>query len=69
MVLHDLNLAAKYSDFLVAMKEGEIFRYGTVEEVMKEDTLKECFGIRGVIGEDAYTHKPICVSYELLEKK
>src|SRR5699024_10469861 len=43
MVLHDLNLASRYSDYLLAMKDGQIARYGTPEEVMTRDVLAECF--------------------------
>ena len=69
MVLHDLNLASKYSDYLIAMKDGKIYRNGTVEEVMKEDMLKDCFGIEGIIEKDQYSSKPICVSYRLFKNE
>ena len=66
MVLHDLNLASKYSDYLLSMKEGKIFKFGTVEEVMTPEMLKECFNIDGDIIKDPRTNKPICVSYDLV---
>lgn len=69
MVLHDLNLASKYSDYLIAMKDGEIYRSGKVEEVMQEDMLRDCFGIEGIIEKDKYSDKPICVSYRLNENE
>ena len=33
-VMHDINFAAKYSDRICAMKDGQIAAYGTVEEIM-----------------------------------
>lgn len=65
MVLHDLNLASKYSDALLAMKDGKIETYGTAAEVMTPETLRVCFGIDGSIVTDERSGKPICCSYEL----
>lgn len=68
MVLHDINLAARYSDYLVAMKDGKVFNYGLVQEVFKVDMLRECFGIDGEMMMDPKTNKPVCISYELLKE-
>ena len=67
MVLHDLNLASRYSDYLLAMKDGQIARYGTPEEVMTRDVLAECFFIDGDVVTDRRSGKPVCLSYDLLE--
>jgi len=32
-ILHDLNLASEYCDYLILLKNGEIFKEGKVEEV------------------------------------
>ena len=69
MVLHDLNLASRYSDYLLAMKDGQIARYGTPEEVMTRDVLTECFFIDGDVVTDRRSGKPVCLSYDLLEAK
>ncbi|MDY3052631.1 MAG: ABC transporter ATP-binding protein [Ndongobacter sp.] len=69
MVLHDLNLASRYSDYLLAMQEGRVFSYGTPEEVFTEEMLKSCFGIDGTIVHDPKTHKPLCLSYDLAEER
>lgn len=42
-VLHDINFAAKYSDRICAMKNGQIAAFGTVEEVMHPDILTDIF--------------------------
>ncbi|MDL5376461.1 ABC transporter ATP-binding protein [Exiguobacterium mexicanum] len=42
-VLHDINFAAKYSDRICAMKDGNIAAFGTVEEIMDADILSEIF--------------------------
>lgn len=43
MVMHDINFAAKYSDRICAMKNGQIVAFGTVEEIMKPDLLSEIY--------------------------
>ena len=67
MVLHDLNLASRYSDYLVAMKNGMIESYGTPNEVMTSKMFNECFGIDGDIVTDPRSGKPLCISYDLLK--
>ncbi|NLL73559.1 MAG: ATP-binding cassette domain-containing protein [Clostridiales bacterium] len=42
-VMHDINFAAKYSDRICAMKDGQIAAFGTVEEVMKSNILTNIF--------------------------
>ena len=69
MVLHDLNLASRYSDYLLAMHQGRVFAYGQPQEVFTEEMLAACFRIDGQIVADGKTGKPLCLSYDLLEKK
>lgn len=69
MVLHDLNLASRYSDYLLAMQEGRVFSYGTPAEVFTEAMLKSCFRIDGTIVHDPKTRKPLCLSYDLAEER
>ncbi|MEU1527392.1 ABC transporter ATP-binding protein [Nocardia rhamnosiphila] len=45
MVLHDISLAARYSDHLVAMKNGAIVVEGTPEHVVRPDVLRDVFGL------------------------
>lgn len=68
MVLHDLNLACKYSDYLLAMKDGRVFDFGFANDVFNENMLKECFAIEGEIIKDHKTNKNVCVSYDLYKK-
>lgn len=67
MVLHDLNQAARFADFIIAMKDGEIVRAGMCEEVIRPDTLREVFRIDAEIGTDPRTGKPLCITYDLLK--
>lgn len=67
MVLHDLNQAARFADYMIAMKEGEIRKAGTCEEVMTREVLKDVFQIDAMIGEDPRTKKPMCMTYHLVK--
>ncbi len=67
MVLHDLNLAARFADYMIAVRGGDIICHGCVEEVMTPDMLKETFRIDGQIMKEPRTGRPICVSYDLLK--
>ena len=61
MVLHDINLSAKYADYLFAMKNGRLIKEGTPEKVVDADTIKEIYGIDSVIIEDPLSHTPMVV--------
>ncbi len=45
LVLHELNYAAFYSDYVCALKDGRIFACGTVDEVMTKDNLTKIYGV------------------------
>lgn len=67
MVLHDLNLASRFSDQLIAMKDGEIRYQGRVETIMTSDILQEIFDINAHLTHDPISQKPILLSYQLLK--
>jgi len=68
MVLHDLNQAARFSDYIVAIKDGRIVKAGAPKEIMRRDVLKQVFRIDAEIGEDPRTGAPMCITYNLLNK-
>ncbi|MCH1626526.1 ABC transporter ATP-binding protein [Ferdinandcohnia quinoae] len=67
MVLHDLNQAARFADYIIALKDGEIVKAGNCEEVIKHDVLRKVFNIDAEIGRDPRTNKPMCVTYNLVK--
>ncbi|MGE7624236.1 ABC transporter ATP-binding protein [Viridibacillus sp. NPDC096237] len=67
MVLHDLNQAARFADYIIALKDGEIVKAGNCEDVITADVLEKVFAIDAHIGIDPRTNKPMCVTYDLLE--
>ncbi len=59
MVLHDLNLAARYADHLVAMCGGRIVSAGTPVEVITEECMGEVFGMDCRVVDDPVTGTPM----------
>ncbi|GAB3495350.1 ABC transporter ATP-binding protein [Amycolatopsis cihanbeyliensis] len=61
LVLHDLNLAARYADTLVAMRDGRIVARGTPGEVLSERLLAEVFGLEAKVLPDPVAGTPLVV--------
>ncbi|MEB3357717.1 MAG: ABC transporter ATP-binding protein [Synechococcales bacterium] len=61
MVLHDLNQACRYADYLVALREGHVFAQGIPNEVMTEAMVREVFGLESRIVRDPITGTPLCL--------
>ncbi|MEV0970377.1 ABC transporter ATP-binding protein [Microtetraspora glauca] len=61
MVLHDLNLAARYADRLVAMRDGRVVAAGPPDEVLTESLLAEVFGLNAKIITDPVAGTPLVV--------
>ncbi|KQL37059.1 ABC transporter ATP-binding protein [Psychrobacillus sp. FJAT-21963] len=66
MVLHDLNQAARFADYIIALKAGQIVKAGSCNEVITEKVLQNVFQIDAEIGIDPRTSKPMCITYNLL---
>jgi iron complex transport system ATP-binding protein len=61
MVLHDLNLAARYSDRLVAMRDGQLVAEGTPAEVLTTQMLRDTFNLEAQIVHDPITGRPMVI--------
>jgi iron complex transport system ATP-binding protein len=61
MVLHDLNLAARYADRLVAMRDGRIVVSGAPAEVLTEAVLSEVFDLEARVVADPVTGTPMVI--------
>ncbi|MFT4137289.1 ABC transporter ATP-binding protein [Microbacterium sp.] len=59
MVLHDLNLAARYADQLVAMKDGRVHAVGAPVDIVTSDLVHEVFGLANRIAIDPVSGKPL----------
>jgi ferric hydroxamate transport system ATP-binding protein len=45
IVLHDINMAARFCDDLVALKGGRLLKHSPASELIRPDTLEEIYGI------------------------
>ncbi|HCR98760.1 MULTISPECIES: ABC transporter ATP-binding protein [Halomonas] len=61
MVLHELNLAARYADKLVAMANGNIYAVGPSEDVFTEQMVRDVFGLESRVIDDPVTGKPMMI--------
>lgn len=61
MVLHDLNLAIRYSDQLIVMAEGRIVASGPPKDVISAELLKRVFGLDATVIEDPVSDRPLIV--------
>ncbi|MEA5617244.1 ABC transporter ATP-binding protein [Cronbergia sp. UHCC 0137] len=48
-VLHELNLAARYSSRIALLKQGQIWEVGTPENVLTSNNIAQVFGVESVI--------------------
>jgi iron complex transport system ATP-binding protein len=58
MVLHDLNLAARYADHLVALHQGRVAAEGRPDEVVTEENIRAFFGLENRIVTDPVSGTP-----------
>jgi len=61
IVMHDLNLACRYADHLIAMRDGRISTEGTPHEVITSRAMQEVFGLRAQIITDPISNTPTII--------
>ncbi|EGD56004.1 ABC transporter ATP-binding protein [Gordonia neofelifaecis] len=61
MVLHDLNLAARYSDSLIVMRSGAVVAEGAPNDVLTPELLEAAFGLKSQIVVDPVGGTPMVV--------
>ncbi|MBF4572098.1 ABC transporter ATP-binding protein [Herbiconiux sp. VKM Ac-1786] len=61
MVLHDLNLAARYADHLIVMSAGRIVAEGAPADVITPETVRTAFGLDSLVVPDPVSGSPMVV--------
>lgn len=61
MVLHDINLSARYADYIFAVKNGNLISQGAPSEVINEGLIKQVFGLDCVVINDPLSCSPFIV--------
>ncbi|NJQ15557.1 ABC transporter ATP-binding protein [Streptomyces bohaiensis] len=60
-VLHDLNLACRYADHLVALRAGSVVAEGPPSQIMNADLVREVFGLECTVAIDPVSATPLIV--------
>ncbi len=61
MVLHDLNLSARYADHLLALQAGRVVAFGPPARVVTEETVRTVFGLESRVITDPVSGTPLVV--------
>lgn len=54
--IHDMNIAGTYCDYIYVMKNGEIVKHGTVQEVFTEEMFRDVFEVDAHIYKNPYSN-------------
>lgn len=61
MVLHDINLSARYADYLFALREGKLIAEGAPEDIISEKLIWDTFRLDCVVARDPVSHSPYII--------
>ncbi len=61
MVLHDINLSARYADHIIAMKRGKLIGQGAPKKIIDEKLIKHVFDLDCTVIEDPVSKTPFIV--------
>ena len=67
MVLHDINLAARYAANLVAMRDGSVIYSGRPSEIVSSEMVENVFDLRTVVISDPITSSPLVIPHPTRE--
>lgn len=63
IVLHDINLACRYSDHMVALTNGTILAQGPPNQIISETLIYQVFGLHCKLIRDPIYHALMCIPY------
>ncbi|CIT12687.1 ferric enterobactin transport ATP-binding protein FepC [Streptococcus pneumoniae] len=61
MILHDINLTARYADYLFAIKEGKLVAEGKPEDILNDKLVKDIFNLEAKIIRDPISNSPLMI--------
>ena len=61
LVLHDLNLACRYADHMIAMRDGKIIAEGAPNEVITAGVMAAVFGLECTVITDPAAGTPLVI--------
>ena len=64
MVLHDINLACRYADHIIAVKDKGIYDQGKPEDIVTVELVQQVFGLQcNIIRRSAIWHAALCTAW------
>ncbi|MGD6811007.1 MAG: ABC transporter ATP-binding protein [Candidatus Bathyarchaeia archaeon] len=60
-VIHDLNMASRYCDKILMLKDGKVFALGPVEEVLTSENIQSVFGVDSIVRKNLVTNTPYVI--------
>jgi iron complex transport system ATP-binding protein len=69
MVLHDLNLAARYADHVIAVSAGRVVASGSPQEVITVEIVRSVFNVEADIVPDPRTGVPLCIPHSVASEE
>lgn len=73
LVIHDINLASRYSDRILLLDSGEVIGLGNPEEVISIENIEKSYGMNVAIERNKYTDHiyltPIEIKHRIKDKK
>lgn len=61
MVLHDINLSARYADYLFALCDGELIIQGTPGDIISPELIKKVFRLECSVMKDPVSDSPLII--------
>lgn len=61
MVLHDINLSARYADHIFAMRQGSLIAHGVPKDIINEQLILDVFNLPCVIVQDPLSKSPLII--------
>ena len=61
MVLHDINLSARYADYIFALRKGKLIKQGSPDEVITSELIDTVFGLDCEVIKDPVSNSPFII--------
>lgn len=61
LVMHDLNLACRYADHLIAMRDGQVITDGAPADVITPELVADVFDLSATVIDDPVSHTPLII--------
>ncbi len=68
-VLHDLNIASQYSDYIMLLNDGKLVKNGKPEEVLTKEVILEVYNMEVQVLQNPETGKPLIIPSKYRKRK